>query len=394
MLESRTSQLVFNLAKLFGFPIQLHWNKGIKKAQFHTTSFWFSLIRYSGAFLPSVAIFLLFATNGGVASLFSLYTDRRFSILDLTSTWILWSISGLQMTFLWVFYRQNSCHINAIIAEISILSSSIASKREQIGFPLSWRRLLWVQIIGVGICIILATISIHLLCGTEPKCSLAFQWAFTTLYFGTLFLCVYSIHQLASNLFIYETLIETEQLLQSFNSWVNLQPFLHPSDLLQKSKSIVRLFSCIENRIGSIIFFEILCSMTVVIFGVFQATNINLALAQTTFGDNELSKLLLGSSFVMLGIISCTRYLPFFRSGHNITTEMKAVKVKIEDELAKRFDQFSPNQLWEFKQVRENFGRPAAIQPLGLFDLNLSTAFATDGLLITYIVILIQFKLG
>lgn len=261
--------------------------------------------------------------------------------------------------------------------------------------PQSWIRFFWLQAIVIFICSVVGTIPIYMLCEIEPRSNATFQWTFTLLYFLALLSSIYSIHQAASNLLFFKVLFGALRGVQAFNTWITRpQQFIHPSDLLHKSQSIVQLFSSIEGRLGAVIFVEVLTNMLFAIFGVFQATNIYVALTEVTFGELQLSKLLHGFNSVLIGLLSCSRYLPFFRLGHNILRETKTAKYNIEEAIAKRHQQFSPNQLWQLEQVRENFGRSAAIQPMGLFDLNLSSACTTDGLLITYVVILIQFKLG
>ncbi|TRY77097.1 hypothetical protein TCAL_15902 [Tigriopus californicus] len=182
--------------------------------------------------------------------------------------------------------------------------------------------------------------------------------------------------------------------MDSFNSCLDQENQIVSSDLLRKAQSITQLLSRIETCLGPVIFTETLCAMILTIFGIFQATNGYLALTQPSFGDRELAKLLLGGTFVAVGEMSSLRYIPFYHVGHGITLKMKQAKYAIEEILAKRYSQFSPIQHQQFDVVRENWSRSAALQPMGLFDLNYSTAIAMDGLLITYIVILIQFKMG
>lgn len=128
MLGSRIAKLVFFLGNILGFPIHLKWDESLNMLQFQRLGSWSTLFRLSSCSWSLLGIIFLFGTKGNVLTLFNFFAERGFSILDLSSTWILWFLAMSQAIFIWIFYRKNMTRINEIIFKVEYLMGIFVQK--------------------------------------------------------------------------------------------------------------------------------------------------------------------------------------------------------------------------------------------------------------------------
>ena len=78
-------------------------------------------------------------------------------------------------------------------------------------------------------------------------------------------------------------------------------------------------------------------------------------------------------------------YIPFFR---------RKVKKSLCKVKASEADLMTPKQSALMDELLEEFSAPCPIQPLDMFDMNFANVASLAGLAFTYIIVLLQFKIG
>ena len=85
------------------------------------------------------------------------------------------------------------------------------------------------------------------------------------------------------------------------------------------------------------------------------------------------------------GQMLLNHYIPFF---------CRKVKKSLCKVKASEADLMTPKQSALMDELLEEFSAPCPIQPLDMFDMNFANVASLAGLAFTYIIVLLQFKIG
>lgn len=114
-------------------------------------------------------------------------------------------------------------------------------------------------------------------------------------------------------------------------------------------------------------------------------------------GKNGLEWLRLGYGGC-LGLLTVTygvRTINLLRTGQSLNMRAWDVKTRLQDKLCcKDFECFSDHEVLGLRVLIEQFSKSAVVRPRDCFDLKLSTGVSLVGILLTYLIVLLQFRVG
>ena len=108
--------------------------------------------------------------------------------------------------------------------------------------------------------------------------------------------------------------------------------------------------------------------------------------------DFHSVKFSFGLHCFILAIKTATRWINFYRAGQEMANKCQNIKFILENLLMEHLTSLSEIDRTKLKILIKRFDDPAPIKPKSSFDLNLPTAISAAGLIVTYLVILVQFK--
>ncbi len=83
-----------------------------------------------------------------------------------------------------------------------------------------------------------------------------------------------------------------------------------------------------------------------------------------------------------------------FACGQKLATGSENLSDSLENFCTKEAHRMSANSIFEFNAMIKSFGAKTPIRPLDLFDLKMSSGLSAFSMLVTYVVIILQFKIG
>ncbi len=83
-----------------------------------------------------------------------------------------------------------------------------------------------------------------------------------------------------------------------------------------------------------------------------------------------------------------------FANGQSLSKASKDLTEALEGIYAREAHKMSTNMAVEFETFIRNFGMKVPIRPMDLFELTMSSGLKAFSVLVTYVVIMLQFKLG
>ena len=124
-------------------------------------------------------------------------------------------------------------------------------------------------------------------------------------------------------------------------------------------------------------------------FGMFFATFV-----LSSFGDNGVNtvQLTAGLGYFAIGMAGMIRFLVLVSIGNDLTDVMKAsrdIVLKLKMDTKGLEDEVK----FKIEVLLGKMGRSAAIQPHGVYDVSKSSALSLQGLIFTYIIVLVQFRM-
>ncbi len=72
----------------------------------------------------------------------------------------------------------------------------------------------------------------------------------------------------------------------------------------------------------------------------------------------------------------------------------RSIKEKLEDRLVDEANQISASERTGLQVLISRYGNPSPFRPADVFDMNFASAASVGGLILTYVIVLMQFKLG
>ena len=118
------------------------------------------------------------------------------------------------------------------------------------------------------------------------------------------------------------------------------------------------------------------------------------AFSITESNDQSFNPILFsfGSHCFLLALKAGIRWINYYRVGQKTSNLCLKIKKKLEEILMDYYASLSKQDKAKLKILIQRFEISAPYRPLSVFDLNLSAAISTAGLVATYLVILVQFK--
>ena len=134
---------------------------------------------------------------------------------------------------------------------------------------------------------------------------------------------------------------------------------------------------------------EIVMNVCNEMFGLFFACLILIAFNGDSF---NFTIFMTGLGYFLVGVISIIRFCPLVLAGNRLTDAMHTVREKLAS--ANTNAEYLDDGLrYQMEVLLERLDKSAAIQPYNVFDLSKSSALSLQGIIFTYIIVLIQFKL-
>ena len=93
-------------------------------------------------------------------------------------------------------------------------------------------------------------------------------------------------------------------------------------------------------------------------------------------------------------LFSCVRLFALIKAGQMISNASKAAQSGLEYLLIGSFRSLSEYEKCKLKVLIRKFGEQGSIKPHSSFQLNYTTGLSLTGLLLTYIIVLLQFNLN
>ncbi len=84
----------------------------------------------------------------------------------------------------------------------------------------------------------------------------------------------------------------------------------------------------------------------------------------------------------------------YFAKGHSLSKEIIKTRKSLEKSYISRISRMTEKSKIEFETLIRSFINQSSLRPHELFDLNLSSGLTASGLLVTYVVVLMQLKVS
>ena len=77
-----------------------------------------------------------------------------------------------------------------------------------------------------------------------------------------------------------------------------------------------------------------------------------------------------------------------------MANEFKSIKEKQEDLLVEEANHMTPQERAGMRVLISRFDNPSPFRPMDVFDMNFGSAASVAGLILTYVIVLMQFKMS
>lgn len=158
------------------------------------------------------------------------------------------------------------------------------------------------------------------------------------------------------------------------------------TSVLNDGVKIVKALSGFESTFGGLLVVEAALCLLIEIFGFYFGTMIS------NFVTNaNLLLIFIGFTFVLVGIQGFLRFFILTRNGQYLTNAMTKCQSNL-DLLNIQSKILNSGQEKQMTCIMTRFSHPAAWRPYDLFDLGHAASLTVHSVIVTYLVVLIQFK--
>lgn len=181
-----------------------------------------------------------------------------------------------------------------------------------------------------------------------------------------------------------------KKVLVQYNQWN--QALLRSSDsnnltsFLNEGVEIVEALSLLDAVFGSVITTEITLCIMAELFGFYFGSTLFQAIV-----EGKVSVCLFVFIFVIFGLQGLFRYYMLTRNGQVVTNAMKECRANLK-RMNILLAPLTPVQEKQMEMILSRFSEPVAWSPMDLFDLSQSSSMMVHSVIVTYLVVLIQFK--
>lgn len=108
----------------------------------------------------------------------------------------------------------------------------------------------------------------------------------------------------------------------------------------------------------------------------------------------ELAAVLFASQAIVCAVMSAMLRIDLIFTGDKICVAYRSIKRLLQDILKHSHQDLNESTKLELEILLERFTNVAPISPFGSFSVNLSSSISLDAIIITYIIVLLQFRLS
>jgi len=202
------------------------------------------------------------------------------------------------------------------------------------------------------------------------------------------FICAYLPVKSASSVLVLQILHCLEEGLDSYARMTESANAGNAQFLAEVGMDLDSLLEGANADLGGLIIAEYVSSLFSAVYGIFFSTTLASVFYQ---GEWQWAIFLFSLYNVVLSVIFILRLVGFQRIGQKMQNHCARIKIDLQNTLLREL----PSKARHHMEVAvERFSKPAPIRPLDVFNLNLASGASIVGLILTYIIVLLQFKVS
>lgn len=173
-------------------------------------------------------------------------------------------------------------------------------------------------------------------------------------------------------------------------SWVLKCP---TDDIIVRGLSFIKLNEVMNLMFGGLLLVEYGYDLFYTVFGLYFSTTF-LNIYNTKLESIDYAVLLFASLSIMLVIISIRRLYIFQAEGQSLTNKYARIKQNLEYISINHANNLKRKEERQLEVLISHFSCPCPVRPCDIFNMNSANFVSVGGLIITYLIVLMQFKLG
>ena len=186
-------------------------------------------------------------------------------------------------------------------------------------------------------------------------------------------------------------LIKFEQVTFKLNqSGVSKCP---SNDIISRGLSFIELNEFMNLMFGGLLVLEYGYDLFNTTFGLYFSTTI-VNIYNTKLGCIDLVVLFFASFSIMLVIMSIRRLYIFQAEGQGLSNNYARIRQNLEHISINFADNLKRKEERQLEVLISHFSCPCPVRPCDIFNMNSANFVSVGGLIITYLIVLMQFKLG
>ena len=164
-------------------------------------------------------------------------------------------------------------------------------------------------------------------------------------------------------------------------------------DIIVRGLSFIELNEVMNLMFGGLLLVEYGYDLFNTIFGLYFSTTV-VNIYNTKLGSIDLVVLFFASFSIMLVIMSIRRLYIFQAQGQSLTNKYARIKQNLEHISINYANNLKRKEERQFEVLISHFSCPCPVRPCDIFNMNSANFVSVGGLIITYLIVLMQFKLG
>ena len=164
-------------------------------------------------------------------------------------------------------------------------------------------------------------------------------------------------------------------------------------DIFVRGLSFIKLNEVMNLMFGGLLLVEYGYDLFYTVFGLYFSTTF-LNIYNTKLESIDYAVLLFASLSIMLVIISIRRLYIFQAEGQSLTNKYARIKQNLEYISINHANNLKRKEERQLEVLISHFSCPCPVRPCDIFNMNSANFVSVGGLIITYLIVLMQFKLG
>jgi hypothetical protein len=162
--------------------------------------------------------------------------------------------------------------------------------------------------------------------------------------------------------------------------------------ILKLGNDIIDIFPVLERAFGKFLFIQIGISLIRFVLGIFFSSSLFRAFRQPQLVYTLSFIVALNQACVAIGVFFILFALIYM--GQIMLVKLRKARKHLAALYINQYDLMEDKDKAMIQELMYNVGNISPIRPLDSFDLNMTTGLSVGGVLITYIVVLMQFKIN